>query len=89
MPKHLFPPLAESFRIRLRDAIEPLLENAQTDAPILGVESAREVLDSLPLTIQEFCVAINRLASAQRYLVADERGAACFELRLLLRSLAK
>lgn len=89
MPKHLLLPLAEPFRDRLREAIEPMLKKVQQGGLVAGFEQAREVLDSLPLTTEEFCVAINRLANAQRYLLIGERGAACFELRLLLRSLAK
>ena len=88
MPKHLYVPLAEPFRLRVRSALQPLLENASWEGgPVTGYEQARQVLDSLPLTSEEFGVALNRLANAQRYLLSGERGAACYELRLLLRSL--
>jgi hypothetical protein len=47
----------------------------------------RTMIESLPLTSGEFCVAVNRLRNAQRYLCSDEIGAASYELRLLLGSL--
>jgi hypothetical protein len=48
---------------------------------------ARALLETLPLSTEDFGVACNRLANAQRYLESGERGAACFELRLLLKHL--
>ncbi|MBC8874784.1 MAG: hypothetical protein H8E44_35640 [Planctomycetes bacterium] len=52
-----------------------------------GLLDALTMLNALPLTTDEFGRAVNRLKNAHRYLVSNERGAARFELRLLLGSL--
>jgi len=44
------------------------------------------MLKALPLSTGEFGLALNRIKNAHRYLVANEPGAARFELRLLLGS---
>jgi hypothetical protein len=49
----------------------------------------RDLLAALPLPSDEYAVAINRLANAERYLSSSERGAANYELQLLLGSLRK
>jgi len=46
------------------------------------------LLDALALTTLEYAVFRNRLHNAQRYSMQAEWGAARFELRLILRSLA-
>ena len=46
------------------------------------------MLDALPLDTDEFASAGNRLRNACRYLKSEERGAACYELKLLSRNLA-
>lgn len=46
------------------------------------------LLESLPLTTSEFSVATNRLNNARRYLESNERGAARYELGLLIGGLA-
>lgn len=75
MPYRLHIPLAKEFRERVRDALHPLLENASWDGGLVtGYEQAREILESLPLTTEEFGVALNRLDNAQRYLLSGERG---------------
>jgi hypothetical protein len=48
---------------------------------------ARKALEALPLATEETAVMQNRLANAQGYLEAGERGAASYELRLLACSL--
>ena len=45
------------------------------------------ILDALPLNTDEFALAGNRLRNAARYLKSAERGAACYELKLLSRNL--
>ena len=45
------------------------------------------MLNALPLSTSEFGLAVNRLKNAHRYLVSDERGAARYELRMLLGTL--
>jgi len=46
------------------------------------------ILGALPLNTDEFALAGNRLRNAVRYLKSGERGAACYELKLLTRKLA-
>ena len=46
------------------------------------------LLEALPLNTDEFALAGNRLRNAARYLKSGERGAACYELKLLSRNLA-
>ena len=45
------------------------------------------ILDALPLDTDDFALAGNRLRNATRYLESGERGAACYELKLLSRNL--
>lgn len=51
-----------------------------------GLAECQNLLSSLPLTLNEFSVAVNRLRNARRYSASGEAGAAHFELRLLLAS---
>jgi len=46
------------------------------------------VLDALAMSTEEYALLRNRLRNAQRYSLQAERGAARFELRLVLRTLA-
>jgi hypothetical protein len=82
-------PLAtSSVRTQLSDRIRTLLHHARTGACAdVDFTDARRVLECLPLTQAQFATATNRLANAHTYLQTGERGAALFELRLLLRSL--
>jgi hypothetical protein len=48
---------------------------------------ALAMLNALPLSTSEFGLAVSRLKNARRYYVAEETGAARFELQLLLASL--
>lgn len=50
------------------------------------LESARDLLESLPLDTCEFDLARARLKNAERYLRSSECGAARYELRLLAAS---
>jgi hypothetical protein len=52
-------------------------------------DEAWAALEALPLNVEEAAVARNRLTNARSYAEAGERGAACFELRLLVLSLAR
>jgi hypothetical protein len=54
--------------------------------PLLGVVRGR--LEALPLPTEAFALAVRRLDNARTYLRAGETGAATYELRLLLASLA-
>ena len=45
------------------------------------------MLNALPMNTSEFGLAVTRLKNARRYLVANEPGAARWELRMLLVSI--
>ena len=88
MPRHLYVTILESLHVHFRLAVERLLKEVASERrPVTGFEQVRQVLEALPLSSEEHCVAGNRLANAQRYLHAGEPGAARFELRLLRRGL--
>jgi len=53
------------------------------DAALDDLQLAGSLLESLPLDTSQFALACGRLMNAERYLNADEPGAARFELRLL------
>jgi hypothetical protein len=48
-----------------------------------------DLLTTVLLTTEEHALACRRLANAMQYAVEGETGAACFELRMLLRSLIR
>ena len=62
----------------------PARELVKAEDKLLG---ALAMLNGLPLTTDEFGLAANRLKNAHRYFVAEEPGAARYELRLILSSL--
>jgi hypothetical protein len=61
---------------------------ARDDANIQALAEAAHLLEALPLSTGEFAVASNRLGNARRYLDAGERGAAQYEVQLLIRGVA-
>ena len=72
----------------LGKGVESLLE--QTFDSIVSApewDELAELIESFPLPTAQFALAMNRLNNARNYFVAGERGAARFELRLLLRGL--
>ena len=90
MARPLSIPLTDSVRLLFRRNVETLHEKVSyAGGPVLGFEQARQQLQTLALTSEEFGLALNRLVNAQHYLHSGEHGAACFELRLLLQSLEK
>jgi hypothetical protein len=79
----------DTIRGELSQAIEHLMRCLNQDADVLeGMQEVRGLLDSLPLSTDEYGTASNRLRNAYRYLVSQERGAAKYELRLLVGSLS-
>ena len=54
-----------------------------------GFEQAFKLVASLPLSTEEFAVAVNRLKNARQYVDDAEFGAALFELRLLHRGFSR
>ena len=82
------PQSAQTARGSLTELTSKLLSRPQaTEGADQAFDEARLVLESLPLTTEEFATAINRLENARRYLQAGEHGAASSELRLMVRSL--
>ena len=53
------------------------------------MDELRGLLETLPLTTEEFGLATNRLANAHRYVKAREAGAARWELNTLRQQLAE
>lgn len=51
------------------------------------LDEMQVLLETLPLSIDDFATACNRLRNAQRYLQARERGAARWELNTLRQQL--
>jgi hypothetical protein len=68
----------------LTQLIEQVFNAGRTAAEF---QEAHEALEALPLTTAAFGTARNRLLNARSYLEGGERGAALYELRLLLRAL--
>jgi hypothetical protein len=88
MAQRLSVAITEALRAHCCQVLDRLLGQAAGNSdPVTGFPLARQALEALPLTTAEFGLAVNRLANAERYLQAGERGAACFELNLLRRRL--
>jgi hypothetical protein len=86
MPKPFF--LATKLQGRVKEVMDGLLRPATLDADRgAAFAEARASLETLPLTTEEFSLAVNRLANAQRYLESGEHGAARWELLQLRRIL--
>ena len=72
----------------IRSALEPLLQKSFTLTECLRLtESVGELLQTLPLPSDEYCVATNRVSNARRYFESAEAGAAKWELRMLRNQL--
>jgi len=69
---------------RLRDATS---RSQPKDFLLAVIVDTQLMMESLPLASGEYAVASNRLRNARRYLQSDERGAAAYELRLLMGDL--
>lgn len=57
------------------------------DAASAEVGQLQTLLETLPLSSDEFGIACNRLSNAQRYLQSNEAGAAHWELNALANQL--
>jgi hypothetical protein len=87
--KKLVPTTLEQIRSRANAYLDTLIKQVSSDAPpAASWNMAHKALEALPLATEEAAVMRNRLANAQSYLAAGERGAARYELRLLACSLA-
>lgn len=78
----------DTIRQELLDTVAHLLASLRRDAEIVAeLQEVCDLLESLPLSTDEYQTAKNRLRNAHRYLVSQERGAARYELNLLAGSL--
>ena len=64
----------------LRNFLDGSLSNSTW---VDGLLDTLAMLATLPLSTDEYGLATRRVHNARRYLTANERGAACFELQLL------
>ena len=89
MTEQLNAPAIEEIVLELVQGLDGLIDDLTRGiSPLDAFDEVRMILESLPLTTDEFCVASNRLKNAQRYVASSELGAACYELTMLSRSLA-
>jgi hypothetical protein len=75
---------------RLTQVTEWLLRdvtNGVKDSP--HYDTVRELLKTVPLSTDEYGLATQRLKNAWQYAIQGERGAARYELALLVRNLAQ
>ena len=61
-------------------------QGRHTDGELEAIEG---LLETIPLSSEEFGVACNRLRNARRYLAASERGAARWELKMMRQQLKR
>ncbi len=89
MTQHAVTPKCADMLVELLQQLGCLIEGIPTGvAPTNGFFKARNIVEALPLTTETFCVEVNRLQNAETYAKAGEPGAACFELKLLMRGFA-
>jgi hypothetical protein len=78
----------DTIRQLLLETVEAVLRKMALGQDVLvELLDIGQPLDSLPLATDEYGLASNRLRNAQRYLLSKERGAARYELQLLVASL--
>ncbi|MCA9186356.1 MAG: hypothetical protein KDA99_12080 [Planctomycetales bacterium] len=69
-------------------SLDTLLQGTEDSNQTAGsIGNAKKLIAALPLATDDFCTASNRMRNAVRYFNSGERGAAKYELRLLLASL--
>lgn len=72
----------------IQQTLAHLMQSRHLDDRAEGTfQAARGLLESLPLSTDQFGLACRRLDNARHYLVFTEPGAARYELRLLVSSL--
>jgi hypothetical protein len=82
------PTTPDKIREYLHATVQSVLEKSIRGLDVYEqVLECRQLLECLPLSTGEFGLAVLRLQNAHRCLASDERGAAHFELRLLVGSL--
>ena len=78
----------EQSRNQLMKHLRNLLDGSLSNSTWAdGLIDTLAMLATLPLSTDEYGLATRRVHNARRYLTANERGAACFELQLLLGSI--
>jgi hypothetical protein len=67
-----------------------LRQPGATPREVVAAEFDRlgDLVAALPLTTDEYCLAANWIAGAREYWSAGDRGAACYQLRMIGRKLA-
>ena len=80
--------LPDEVRNLLAQCLGQLMDH-ETEADLSNgqLTEAAMLLESLPLSTSEFGLATNRLNNARRYMESNERGAARYELLLLIGGL--
>ena len=72
-------------RAKLELLVKAITKHRQvTDSQLLEL---RQLLETLPLATADFAVASKRLRNVRRYLLDEEVGAACYEIKLLVGGL--
>ena len=79
---------APALRDELAFHLERAYEHAGHPPASEALRRCQFVLDALAISTSEYSLLRNRLRNAQRYSMQREGGAARFEIRLCLRSLA-
>lgn len=80
----------DAIRSQLADCLRGITVGKVRDEESLNeLAEAAQLLEALPLGTGDFVVACNRLNNARRYLDWGERGAAHYEVQLLIRSMAQ
>jgi hypothetical protein len=75
----------------LQQLMEGLRHPAAEPRAVIAVEFGRleELLAALPLTTDEYCFATNWIASARECWAAGDLGAACYQLEMVRKKLAR
>ena len=81
-------PTPTALREELLLCLRRAYEQAGCPRALDTLQRCHAVLSALALTTTDYALSRSRLHNAQRYSLQEEHGAARFELRLLLRSVA-
>jgi len=81
--------IADRLLRKLRELSSQVCRDSRSQEAADQFSEAHSLISALPLTTEEFGVAINRLKNAVRYCSSEEPGAAHYELRLLATSIGQ
>lgn len=79
-------PTVSDLREELTRCLHRAHEHAGCPAALVALNRCLFVLDAMAISTADYALWRNRLRNARRYSEVQERGAAQFELRLLLHS---